>query len=78
MAEAGCAAGCYIEAMTTKRLARSRSDRWIGGVCAGLASYFDVDPTLIRIAFLLAFFFAGVGFIPYLILWIVMPEATVA
>jgi len=59
--------------MTSKRLFRSSRDRWIGGVCAGLAHYFDLDPTVVRLVFLLAFFVAGVGFLPYLILWIVMP-----
>lgn len=59
--------------MATKRLMRASKDRWIGGVCAGLARYFSVDPTLVRIGFLLAFLLAGVGPLVYLILWLVMP-----
>jgi phage shock protein PspC (stress-responsive transcriptional regulator) len=56
-----------------KRLTRSRTDRRIGGVCGGLGKYFEVDPTLIRLAFALAFVFAGTGLLLYLILWIVLP-----
>ena len=58
-----------------KRLMRSSRDKKIGGVCAGLADYFDLDPTLVRVAWLLAIFFAGTGFLVYLILWIVLPIA---
>jgi phage shock protein C len=45
----------------------------IGGVCGGLARYFGVDPSLIRLAFALAFVFGGSGLLLYLILWIVLP-----
>jgi len=58
-----------------KRLMRSSRDKKIGGVCAGLADYFDLDPTLVRVVWLLAIFFAGTGFLVYLILWIVLPVA---
>ena len=44
------------------------------GVCGGLADYFNVDPTLVRIIFLLLFFGMGNGFILYVVLWMVMPE----
>jgi len=57
-----------------KRLYRSRTDRMIGGVCGGLGTYFGVDPSLIRLAFVLLFVFGGSGFLLYLILWIVLPE----
>lgn len=57
-----------------KRLIRSRTDRMIGGVCGGLGNYFSVDPTLIRLAFVLLFVFGGSGFLLYLILWIVLPD----
>jgi phage shock protein PspC (stress-responsive transcriptional regulator) len=59
----------------TKRLMRSSTDKKIAGVCAGLADYFDLDPTLIRVLWLLAIFFAGTGLLAYLILWIVLPLA---
>jgi phage shock protein C len=58
-----------------KRLMRSSRDKKIGGVCAGLADYFDLDPTLVRVVWLLAIFFAGTGFLVYMILWIVLPVA---
>jgi phage shock protein PspC (stress-responsive transcriptional regulator) len=54
---------------------RSCRDKKIAGVCAGLAEYFDLDPTLVRVLWLLAIFFAGTGFLIYIILWIVLPSA---
>jgi phage shock protein C len=56
-----------------KRLHRSRTERMIAGVCGGLAEYFDVDPTIIRIIWVLISFLAGVGILLYIILWIIMP-----
>ncbi len=44
------------------------------GVCSGLANYFDIDPTVMRILFLAAFLFFGTGLLLYMILFIVMPE----
>lgn len=56
-----------------KRLFRS-NDRMLGGVCAGLAEYFDLDPTLVRIAYvLLSLLTVFSGGIVYIILWIVIP-----
>ncbi len=60
----------------TKRLYKSRTDRMIAGVCGGLAEYFDVDPVLVRLLFLLLAFLTGIGFLIYPILWIVVPEQT--
>jgi len=57
-----------------KKLARSRSDRKIAGVCGGFADYLDLDPTLVRILWLMLVFFAGWGVLGYIIAWIVMPE----
>jgi phage shock protein C len=57
-----------------RKLYRSRTNRQLVGVCGGLGAYFNVDPTLIRILFLVAFFFVGTGPLLYLILAIVMPE----
>ena len=62
-------------AVPVKRLMRSSRDKKVGGVCAGLADYFDLDPTLVRIVWLLAVFFAGTGFLIYIILWIALPLA---
>jgi phage shock protein PspC (stress-responsive transcriptional regulator) len=58
-----------------KRLMRSSRDKKIAGVCAGLADYFDLDPTIVRVVWLLAIFFAGTGFLIYIILWIALPLA---
>jgi phage shock protein C len=63
--------------MTTseyKRLYRSKRDRILGGVCAGIGDYFNIDPVLVRVAWVVAFFAAGVGFLAYLIAWIIVPE----
>jgi phage shock protein PspC (stress-responsive transcriptional regulator) len=58
-----------------KRLYRSNEDRMIAGVCAGIAEYFALDPTLVRIGYiLLCVFTAFTGVAAYLILWIVVPQ----
>ena len=62
-------------AMPAKRLMRSSRDKKVGGVCAGLADYFDLDPTIVRVVWLLAIFLGGTGILAYLILWIVLPLA---
>ena len=59
----------------TKKLQRSKYDRWLAGVCGGIAEYFNVDGTLIRVLFILFGFAVGGGFLIYIILWIIMPEA---
>ena len=56
------------------RLIRPRMGRKIGGVCMGLAEYFDIDVTVIRLVWLVTALMTGVGFIPYVIAWIVIPE----
>ena len=58
----------------TKRLYRLRDGRVVAGVCAGLAAYFAVDPTLVRLAFALLTVFGGAGILLYLCAWIVIPE----
>jgi phage shock protein C len=58
-----------------KRLYRSVDDRMIAGVCAGIADYFDIDPTVVRLLFVLGFFATGSGlFWAYVIMMIVVPE----
>lgn len=57
----------------SSKLYRSERDKKIGGVCGGLANYFDVDVVLIRVAFVLLLLFGGGGFLAYVILWIVIP-----
>ncbi len=50
------------------------SDAWLGGVCSGLAEYFDVDVVFVRLVWVLLLIPGGFpGFIPYLVLWILMP-----
>ncbi len=58
----------------TKKLYRSRVDRKIGGVCGGLGEYFGIDPTLVRLLFVLGLLFVGGTLLAYLILLIVIPE----
>lgn len=57
-----------------KKLTRVREGRKIAGVCGGLAKYFNIDPTLVRIIFLVLLFMVGGGFLIYLIIWICAPE----
>lgn len=60
---------------TTKRLYRSNDNRMIAGICGGLGSYLNIDPTIIRLIAVIGFFLtASVFFWAYLILWIVIPE----
>lgn len=57
-----------------KKLTRSLTDRRIAGVCGGLARYLNIDPTVVRILFLIALLFGTFGFWAYLIVWIAAPE----
>jgi len=56
-----------------KRLYRNKKNSVIAGVCSGFGEYFEVDPTLIRILWLLLFFTGGIGLLAYIIAWIVVP-----
>lgn len=60
--------------MEPKRLYRSLTDRKIAGVCGGLAEYFDTDPMLMRLAFVVLVLAGGSGVLVYFIFWIVTPE----
>lgn len=58
-----------------KKLYRSQNDRIIAGVCGGLGQYFDVDPTLIRLIWILSVVLGiGSGIIIYIIAWVIIPE----
>ena len=57
-----------------KRLRRSRTDKVIAGVCGGVGQYFNIDPVIIRILWLLSFFGAGAGLLAYIVAWLVIPE----
>lgn len=57
-----------------RRLYRSRSDKELGGVCGGLAEYFQLDPSLIRLAWIIFAVLGGSGVLAYILAWIVIPE----
>jgi phage shock protein PspC (stress-responsive transcriptional regulator) len=58
-------------------LTRDLQNKKIAGVCAGFARYMDVDPVLVRVIWLALAFGTGIGFIGYVVAWIVMPKDTV-
>ncbi len=57
-----------------KKLYRSKKDSIIGGVCGGIAEYFEIDPTLVRLLAILIVFVGGVGIIAYIVAWIIIPQ----
>ncbi len=57
-----------------KRLYRSRSKRILGGVCGGLGEYLNVDPTVLRVIFVVLAFLYGASLLIYLIMWVLVPE----
>ncbi|MBQ2754653.1 MAG: PspC domain-containing protein [Clostridia bacterium] len=57
-----------------KRLFKSKTDKKISGVCGGVAAYFDIDPTLVRLAWVAFTFLGGSGVLAYIVAAIVMPE----
>ena len=57
-----------------KKLYRSVREKMLGGVAAGVAEYFDIDPTIVRLIFVLSIFVGGAGIIAYIIMWIVVPK----
>ncbi len=63
--------------MPSGHVTRSASDKRIGGVAGGLAAYFGLDPTLVRVAWVVAGFM-GWGIVAYIILWVVLPEGPAA
>ena len=60
-------------AAAINRLRRSRSDKWLGGVCAGIGQVSGVDAWIWRLMFVLLFMFGGTGLVAYLLLWIFVP-----
>lgn len=59
-----------------KRLYRSIRNKKIAGVCGGLGDYFDIDPTIIRLAWLALILAGGGGVLAYIIAWIIVPKET--
>jgi phage shock protein PspC (stress-responsive transcriptional regulator) len=58
-----------------RRLYRNPNDKMLGGVCSGIANYFDIDPVIIRLIMVVLFLGAGIGLLAYIIAWIVIPLA---
>jgi phage shock protein PspC (stress-responsive transcriptional regulator) len=70
-----------IAAAPTPRLVRSRTDKRIAGVCGGLAEYFEVDPTIMRVAWVVVSIVVGAvvfGVVAYLVAWFIIPPAPAA
>lgn len=63
----------HSKSVTTTRLCRPK-DRVVGGVCAGLGEFFQIDPTIVRLIFVLITIFGGGGILLYLILWLIIPS----
>lgn len=58
----------------TKKLTKSKNDRKLAGVCGGIAEYMNIDVTVIRVLWVLAFFMMGTGLLAYIVCAIMMPE----
>jgi phage shock protein C len=67
-----------IKSIMTKRLYRSRNNRVIAGVAAGIADYFDIDPIIVRLLFVVLAIGQGSGVLAYIIGWIIIPEESVS
>lgn len=57
-----------------KKLYRMDEGKMIAGVCGGIAEYFDIDPTVVRLAWVLLSLFVGCGILAYIIALIIMPK----
>lgn len=69
-----CGAAMYTPVRVQKKLALSRRDKKIGGVCGGFAEYLEIDSTLVRLIWIALAFVGGWGIIAYLVAWIIMPQ----
>ncbi len=63
-----------MEESVVKQLLRSRQSRWVAGVCGGVAEYFNVDPTVVRVLWVVSVFAGGLGLLAYAASWILVPE----
>ena len=66
--------GGVVSNVSINRLRRSRTDRWLGGVCGGLARLTDVETWVWRLGFALSFLFWGFGLVLYILLWVFVPD----
>lgn len=62
-------------AWSDRRVMRSREHRMIAGVAGGIGEYFRVDPTLVRLGFVITAFFGGAGIVAYLLAWVIIPDS---
>ncbi len=60
--------------MENKKLYKSRTNKKIAGVCGGIAEYLNIDPTIVRLVWVLATLFVGCGILAYIIALIIMPD----
>ncbi len=60
--------------MAVKKLYKDTSNKMLSGVCSGIAKYFDIDPTIVRLVWAMAVVFGGVGILPYIICAIIIPD----
>ena len=60
--------------MENKKLMRSKSSRMLAGVCGGVAAYFNMDPTIVRVIYVLLTLAGAAGLLIYLIMWLLIPE----
>lgn len=60
--------------MTAKKLYRSTTDVMVAGICGGIAEYFNIDSSLVRIIFVILLLNFGTGFLAYLVLWFIIPK----
>jgi phage shock protein C len=63
---------------SSRRLFRNPNDKVIGGVCSGIANYFDIDPVIVRLIFAVMFLTLGIGLLAYILAWIIVPVARTA
>jgi phage shock protein C len=70
--QAGLAKGGAMD--PTRKLYRSKTNRKLAGVCGGLAQYFNIDATLIRVLFVLLAVLGGSGLVLYVAMWIIVPK----
>jgi len=68
-----CGAAMFTPVRVQKKLALSRRDKKIAGVCGGFAEYLELDPTLVRLLWLMMALVVGWGVVAYLVAWIIMP-----
>jgi phage shock protein PspC (stress-responsive transcriptional regulator) len=66
--------GETAEQRSARRLSLSRTDRKLAGVCGGLGTYFEIDPVLFRVLFIVLAFVCGLGILLYAAFWLVMPQ----